>query len=371
MLGSVLLFFGVFWCSIWGFRVFEPAMANGNGWAAAFVDGEWRNGQQQAGDLGLFAAGPRMGKSATVGGWWNKHKLPFARSVVVAVSVVPRSAIEAARLASAGGAAPCTSADFIVRGYETTAPTASVALPSGVVLPRTARIGLARVEPAQRVEAYALAELAKIPAGRQGVIYLVNLALEASPPWGTNSANGGRVANHNNYVEGCWHFQRTATEPLPAMVVGTGLEDCFDSAFGFSIIGPDPADPTASSFSRNIQRSCNGTINPSGSLGPTVCEREGVLFQHETSGVLHFSTDSTDNAAVSPELNRSSLGVERLSAYRFLNHEVLAFEDGGALLWRNSDHEPKCRASATEGVPKPNSHAIMVRSYVWYYHWPK
>ena len=311
-----------------------------------------------------------MGKSATTGGWWNKHKLPFTRTVVVAASVVPRSAAEAARLATAGGAAPCTAADFIVRGYETTAPNAAVALPSGVVLPSTARMGLARVEPAQRVEAHALAELAKIPAGRQGVIYLVNLALEASPPWGTDTANG-RYTTQNNYVEGCWHFQRTATEPLPAMVVGTGLADFFDSAFGFSIIGPDPADPTSSGFSRTIQRSCNGTVNPQGPLGPTVCEREGTLFQHETSGVLHFSSDSTDKAAFSPELNRSSLGVERLSAYRFLHHEVLAFEDGGALLWRNSDHEPKCRAAATEGVPKPNSHATMVRSYVWYYHWPK
>ena len=100
-----------------------------------------------------------------------------------------------------------------------------------------------------------------------------------------------------------------------------------------------------------------------------MCEVEGVLFQYETSGVLHFSSDNAAKAAASPELNKSALGVERLSAYRFLHHEILAFEDGGALLWRNSDHEPKCRASS-EGVPKPDSHATMVRSYVWYYHWP-
>ena len=144
----------------------------------------------------------------------------------------------------------------------------------------------------------------------------------------------------------------------------------FDSAFGFSIIGPDPNDTTASSFSNNIQRSCNGTQNPSGPLGPSVCEVEGVLYQHETSGVLHFSSDSTAKAAASPGLNQAGYGVERLSAYRVLHQEVLGFEDGGALLWRNSDHEPKCRASS-EGVPKPDSHATMVRSYVWYYHWPK
>ena len=44
----------------------EPAMANGNGWAAAFLDGQWQNGQQQAAHLGVFAAGPKMGKSATM-----------------------------------------------------------------------------------------------------------------------------------------------------------------------------------------------------------------------------------------------------------------------------------------------------------------
>lgn len=205
--------------------VFEPAFANGNGWAAVFQDGQWRNGQQQAGDLGLFSAGPQMGKSATMGGWWNKHKLPFQRSVVVAATVVPRSAAAAAAARSTVEAsAACTSADFIVRGYESTDPIAAITLPSGVVLSKTARMGLARIEPAKRVEAYQLAELAEIPAGRQGVLHLVNLALEASPPWGTNNVKG-RYTTHNNYVEGCWHFKRTLSEPLPAMVVGTGLEE--------------------------------------------------------------------------------------------------------------------------------------------------
>jgi hypothetical protein len=162
-----------------------------------------------------------------MGGWWNKHKLPFQRSVVVAAAVVPRSAAAAAARGASGtgdASAACTSADFIVRGYESTDPTAAITLPSGVVLPKTARMGLARIEPAKRVEAYQLAELAKIPAGRQGVLHLVNLALEASPPWGTNNVKG-RYTTHNNYVEGCWHFQRTLSEPLPAMVVGTGLEE--------------------------------------------------------------------------------------------------------------------------------------------------
>ena len=48
---------------------------------------------------------------------------------------------------------------------------------------------------------------------------------------------------------------------------------------------------------------------------------------------MHFSCDSSEQAVASALLNRSALGVERLSAYRFLDEEMLAFEDGGALLW--------------------------------------
>ena len=89
---------------------------------------------------------------------------------------------------SSGSSPACASADFIVRGYETTAPAAAITLPSGVVLPKTARMGLARIEPAQRVEAYALAELAKIPAGREGVIYLVPAICNTNaPPFQQNS----------------------------------------------------------------------------------------------------------------------------------------------------------------------------------------
>ena len=316
-----------------------------------------------------------MGKSATRGGWWNKHQLPFEHSVVVSAAVVPRSSHTTGSAAAGNpgaGSGACTSVDFIVRGYETTASSAGLTLPSGVTLPRAARMGLARVEPAKRVEPFELAELASFPAGKEGVLYLVNLALETSPPWATNSEHGHRYKVQNNYVEGCWHLKRAAAEPLPALAVGTGLEDFFDSAFGFSIIGPDPSDPTSSGWDPSLQRRCNGTTNPPGPVGAALCEREGVLFQHETSGILHFSTDATAEAVASPEITPTSpLGVERLSAYRFLHQEVLAFEDGGALLWRNSDHEPKCRASATEGTPKEPSSATMVRSYVWYYSWPK
>ena len=81
-----------------------------------------------------------------------------------------------------------------------------------------------------------------------------------------------------------------------------------------------------------IQRVCNGTVNPV-TQPAGVCEKQGTQFTHSTSGILHFSSDSSEQAVASALLNRSALGVERLSAYRFLDEELLAFEDGGALLW--------------------------------------
>lgn len=145
-----------------------------------------------------------------------------------------------------------------------------------------------------------------------------------------------------------------------------------DSAYGFSIIGPDPKNSSDENYADSpgsdvIQRVCNGTVNPvTQSTG--VCETQGSLFNHGTSGILHFSSDSSAEATASSKLNRSALGVERLSAYRFLDEEVLSFEDGGALLWRNSDNNPKCHALWTN--PRGASHRSMVRSYTWVYQWP-
>ena len=175
-------------------------------------------------------------------------------------------------------------------------------------------------------------------------------------------------------------------------------QDFFDSAYGFSIIGPDPKNSSDLNYGDSpgsdvIQRVCNGTVNPvhahaaatlssrcAAAADPPrrniqveqaegVCETQGSLFNHPTSGILHFSSDSSARAVANAALNRSALGVERLSAYRFLDHEVLAFEDGGALVWRNSDNNPKCHAIWDN--PRGASHRSMVRSYTWVYEWPK
>ena len=162
-----------------------------------------------------------------------------------------------------------------------------------------------------------------------------------------------------------------------------GFEDYFDTTFGFSLVGPDPRDPYQGNFSNQIQRVCNGTVNPVGHYSG-VCDSQGVLFQHSNSGLLHFSSDTSDQFAIDPLLlvNGSGRipsrdedctgkgpcplrGVERISAYRFLDREVVSFEDGGTVQWRNSDFEPKCYALTTPGKEIQNVSPVLVRSYAW------
>ena len=344
--------------------VFEPALASGQGWAAAQLGGRWVDSQRFAGDDGVFAAGGKMGKSATEGGWWHKYKMPFERSVLVTATLVPRG--DTGRNISG----ICHSTLAIVRGYEDTSPSAAITLPSGVTLPRAARMVLHSLDRA--VEAYGFAPLAVVPAGVEGLLFQTAISLEVSPPWSV--MDNGKFRTTNEYIEGCWHLQRTATEALPAQPVGTGFEDFFDSGYGFSIIGPDPKNASDAKYgdspgSSVMQRVCNGTVNPV-AQPEGVCEQQGTAFHHATSGLLHFSSDSSADAVVSSgAMNRSTLGVERLSAYRFLDEEALAFEDGGALRWRNSDNDPKCHAVMDR--PRGLSYTTLVRSYTWVYQWPK
>jgi hypothetical protein len=101
---------------------------------------------------------------------------------------------------------------------------------------------------------------------------------------------------------------RNSTESLPGQVLGTGLEDFFDSAYGFSIIAPGytPTPPD---------------LYP----GEGVCEKEGAPYQHPSSGILHFSAD----------FEAKPKAIERFSGYRFFDAEMVGVEDGGQFGWDN------------------------------------
>ncbi len=123
-------------------------------------------------------------------------------------------------------------------------------------------------------------QLAALPRGQSGEVFLTAWAVEAQPVGGP-AAGGG-------YIEGCWNFFPAAAEAYPGLVVGTGVEDYFDSGYYF---GADSGDAL------------------------------GILFANALSGLTLFQRDAPS-------------GAERLSAYRFHNTDPLVFTDGGQLTWQ-------------------------------------
>ena len=66
--------------------------------------------------------------------------------------------------------------------------------------------------------------------------------------------------------------------------------------------------------------------------------------------------------------------VEKISAYRFFDQEVVGFRDGGALHWRVGDVGGKC-GGCPPGTKncQPTSDPVSptaVRTYAWVYTWP-
>ena len=86
---------------------------------------------------------------------------------------------------------------------------------------------------------------------------------------------------------------------------------------------------------------------------------DGVLFTQADSGLVHFSVGKPKGVD----------GVEMLSAYRFLDAEVMGVSDGGRLVWRVGDTGGKCFESTT-GNPIGAPSAVAVKSAVWLYAWP-
>jgi len=84
-----------------------------------------------------------------------------------------------------------------------------------------------------------------------------------------------------------------------------------------------------------------------------------VLFQQADSGLTHFSVGAPKGVD----------GVEMLSAYRFLDAEVMGVSDGGRLVWRVGDTGGKCFENTTSNpIGKPS--AVAVKSATWIYQWP-
>ena len=269
---------------------FNPAEAMGQMHGAVQLGGDqtWLDGTRSAThNTSVFAAGDKMGKNAMTSAWYNYYKLPFRSSVRVTASLTARP----------GQPTPpsgtCGYAYIIVRGHEVSA-TSALELPSGFKLPPTARMELQHTDTIAPLHEFV--PLANVSAGRQALLYMVTLGLTASPPFGgKHETNKSTTAGVGHYVGGCWHLMRTENESLPGMLLGTGLEDFFDSSYFFSEGGDDVDNPG------------HDWLPPHLYPGPGTNRVQGETFQHASAGILHFSSD----------YDAPSGPVERFSGYRF------------------------------------------------------
>ena len=261
----------------------------------------------------------------------------------------------------------CATPCVVVRGFEQPATAPALTLASGFTLPSSARLELQVTDLVAAPNTFV--PLLTVPAGREAIVWGLGMGLETSPPWGSQDPQTGKRINANNYVEGCWSLLRTHNESLPGQVLGTGLEDFWDSAFGFSLIDPGASPQPRSTDTDGEIRQC---LQVDGR--DTFCPVTGAPFQHSTAGVLHFSSDYTDPS--------QRAGVERFSAYRYFDAEVVGVDDGGVLGWTNGCASWNKPGTNKCGVAAPLSERELklgacqtsftrVQGHVWVYTWPK
>jgi hypothetical protein len=227
---------------------FQPAFMCGLGFPLETGDHDYE-----------YSAGGLCGKTAPVGGWSNVFPIPFYKSVHVTVR---------------GAGAGCYNGYLNIRGtvgWPLALPGSGAPLPFGTRLVVQTN-ALALRQPLDFVT------VAALPAGQRGLVFQTSWAVEAQPVGGPGVGGG--------YIEGCWNFYSATTIPYPGLVVGTGVEDYFDSGYYF---GADSGDAV------------------------------GVLFANALSGLTLF---------------QRAAPFERLSAYRFHNTDPLVMVDGGMLTWQ-------------------------------------
>ena len=168
----------------------------------------------------------------------------------------------------------------------------------GIVLPDTTRLSLIRSD--VDLASLEMVDLVNIPKGN-GMLFSVTMQVESS--------------KNLNFMEGCFHYYDATRTEFPGVIVSTGTEDYFDSAFLF----------------------------------------DGGEFRNPVSGTTHLDTSSMS-----------------WSGYRFHEMDPIVFANGMRFQWRNGDVlDPVTGLKCTQvngrpvGDPQP-SHLV---AYVWVYQW--
>ena len=174
----------------------------------------------------------------------------------------------------------------------------------GVQIPQTARMTLQQINSRtyQPLDWVTIASIDPAAQQHQGALFLHTLAV---------------TSGNLNFLEGCYHAYSPAAAPFPGVIISTGTEDYFDSAFYFN----------------------------------------GGQFHYENAGFTHFSSNTT---------------TVTLSAYRVHDADPIFFNEGFRFMWRNGDVVDnrgfKCivdQGGQIVGSPTKSQ----VTSYAWIYIW--
>lgn len=218
-----------------------------------------------------------------------------------------------------------------------------VTLPGGISLPTTARLQLQKNDWATR-QPLEYVSVVHLPNGTRGMVFGVSWAVELQPVGGS-SAGGG-------YIEGCWQFYSSHTQPFPGFIVGTGVEDYFvrnllhavspsqkirktHNLYARSLCSPVPVS-LMEIFRRTPLHTC--TCSPF----PFLLQPGTVFLVRIQDSAYYFGGDSNIHRGLTfhtplsglPFFERTTDGYERISAYRFHARDPLVMVDGGSLVWR-------------------------------------
>jgi hypothetical protein len=228
-----------------------------------------------------------FGKGAKSTGWFHNFKIPFSK-----IRITFQNKLQTC---NKGGNDQVVW--LIVRGSE------SMNLRIGDLnLPENARLKLLKTD--KVLQPLEFVDIANIRSSNSGLFFQVTMQVNSSKNF--------------NFMEGCFHYYDDTRTEFPGMLLSTGMEDYFDSAFYFN----------------------------------------GGEFHFPVSGNTHQSNMN---------------GVYQWSGYRFHDMDPLVFSKGMRFQWRNGDvNDPvtglKCTSNATTNVcgNPQKSHLI---SYAWVYVW--
>jgi hypothetical protein len=341
--------------------------------------GHW-DGSRDDGN-GTFAAGEKMGKAGEVGGYYHYHKILFQKSIKVT-----------ARSLGSGNQVVY----MVVRGHEvarTDAAASGLRLPSGFTVPPNAKLQLQRIDN-QTFQPLEFVPLVTLPPGQAGLLYLTTFATQTIPAgnnyiegcwhlftkhnaaWpgivmGTgvedyfvrlpnaNAAAAHAAARHafatcKGGQAATAHLLREAESTYVLLVPPRRVHRNRTRRTGFARWAA-----WARACSRTPPQACSTSRAPlsTARTSSMAVRKNAPLVSHYDIKTIILPRKARDKhresgekeaffagrpTATTPKNDSIWSTVEKLSAYRFFDQEVVGFADGGALHWRNGDVGGKC-----------------------------